>query len=238
MARRKFTKEEFQREFAEIRNKRFKSVIKGTGGAGNTLEHILRLGVDNKQKGDLGFAELKVRTKGATSSVKLFSLDREAWQMTQSEATQKWGTQNDEGKKRLFFEFRNGTITKTGLRLFGEDESVSILSPNNDVIAKWTLDALVEVFTDKLNKIVIVTAENFVGRDGKIEHAYRTALYLHGFSKDKIRAAFLNNIITLNLHIESIDIRPDGSWKVKNRGTAFRAQEDELENLFDNKEFL
>lgn len=238
MPRTRMTKEEFKRKFAELRNRPYKSRVKGTGGAGNTLEHLLGLGIDNRQKADLGFAELKVRMRGATSSVKLFTMDRDAWQMSQSEATQKFGTTADDGRKRLYFEMRQGTITITKLKLFGDKESISILSPRKDVIAEWSLDDLVETFTNKIRRLVVVTAETSIGRDGDVRHIYRSALYLYGFTKAKIRRAFLNNKITLNLHIESIGLREDGSWRVKNRGTAFRINEDDLEELFENCEYL
>ena len=238
MPRKPMTKDEFQRRFAEIRNKRHKRGTRGTGGAGNTLENLLGLGVDNKQKSDLGFAELKVRMQGATSSVKLFSLDRDSWRVPQSEATQKFGTTSDDGRKRLYFEMRQGTITKTGLQFFSDNETVSILSPNNDVVAEWSLDALVKTFETKIKELVVVTAELNMGADGYDYYVYRTAFHLHGFSKNQIRAAFLQNIITLNLHVESISIRTDGSWKMKNRGTAFRIDEDDLEKLFEHKDAL
>lgn len=238
MPRKAMTKDEFSRRFAEIRNKQFKRDVRGAGGAGNTLENLLGLGVDNKSKSDLGFAELKVRMKGATASVKLFTLDRDAWQIPQSEATQTFGTTNDDGRRRLYFEMRQGTITKTGLQFFGDNETVSILSPSGDVIAEWSLDTLVKTFEDKIKELVIVTAEMNMGAGGFDYFVYRSAFHLHGFSKNKIRAAFLQNIIMLNLHIESISIRPNGSWKMKNRGTAFRIDEEKLEKLFENKDTL
>ena len=238
MPRKPMTKEEFTRRFSEIRNKQFKREVRGTGGAGNTLENLLNLGVDNKQRADLGFAELKVRMKGANSSVKLFSLDRDAWQITQDEAAQKFGAASDDGRKRLYFEMRQGTITKTGLQFFSDSETVSILSPTNDVIAEWSLDLLVKTFEEKIKELVIVTAEMNMGAGGFDYFVYRHAFHLHGFSKSKIRSAFLQNIITLNLHVESISVRIDGSWKMKNRGTSFRINEDRLEKLFENKDAL
>lgn len=238
MARKPMTKDEFQRRFAEIRNKQFKRDVRGTGGAGNTLENLLGLGVDNKQSSDLGFAELKVRMRDATSSVKLFSLDRNAWRVPQSEATQKFGTSSDDGRKRLYFEMRQGTVTKTGLQFFSDNETVSILSPNNDIIAEWSLDTLVKTFEIKIKELVVVTAEINMGAGGFDYYVYRSAFHLHGFSKNQIRAAFLQNVITLNLHVESISIRTNGSWKMKNRGTAFRIDEDKLEKLFEHKDPL
>lgn len=238
MPRKPMTKDEFQRRFDEIRNKQYKREVRGAGGAGNTLENLLGLGVDNKQTADLGFAELKVRMKGAISSVKLFTLDRDAWRLTQSETAQKFGTTNDEGKKRLYFEMRQGTVTKTGLKFFTDDETVAILSPNGDVIAEWSLDRLVRTFEAKVKELVVVTAEMNMGSGGFDYFVYRRAFHLYGISKSSVRAAFLQNAITLNLHIESISIRPDGNWKVKNRGTAFRINEDKLEKLFENKDLL
>lgn len=232
------TKDEFKRRFAEIRNKRYKRDVRGAGGAGNTLENLLGLGVDNKSKADLGFAELKVRMKDATSSVKLFTLDRDAWRVDKSQTTQKYGTLNDEGKKRLYFEFRQGTITITKLKFFSNNESVGILSPNGDTIAEWSLDTLVKTFEDKIKQLVVVTAEMSMGAGGSDYFIYRNAFHYHGFSKTKIRAAFLQNVITLNLHIESIVIREDKTWKIKNRGTAFRINDDKLEKLFENKDVL
>lgn len=232
------TKEDFIRRFAEIRNKQFKRDARGTGGAGNTLENLLNLGADNQQKADLGFAELKVRMRDAISSVKLFSLDRDAWHISQAEAAQKFGTDSDDGRKRLYFEMRQGTITKTGLQFFSDNETVSILSPNNDIIAEWSLDKLAKVFEDKIRELVVVTAEMTMGAGGHDYYVYRNAFHLHGFSKDRIRSAFLQNIITLNLHVESIAVKADGTWRMKNRGTAFRINEDRLEKIFENKDAL
>lgn len=238
MSRETMKIEGFRRKFAEIRNKQHKPQARGSGSAGNTLEILLGLGVDNKQAGDLGFAELKVRMRGATSSVKLFSLDKDAWQIDKSEVAQKFGTINEEGHKRLYFEMRQGTITKTGLQFFSNDENIAILSPVGDIIAQWSLDTLIQVFTNKIKNLVIVSAETTLGPGGFDYFVYRTALYLHGFSKTSIRAAFLNNIITLNLHIDSISKRSDGSWRIKNRGTAFRINEEHLEEIFENREYL
>lgn len=238
MVRKGMTKEEFSRRFAEIRNKQFKRDVRGAGGAGNTLENLLGLGVDNQSKADLGFAELKVRMQGAISSVKLFTLDRDAWRMPKYEAVQQFGTENHEGRKRLYFELRQGTITKTKLEFFSNEETVGILSPNGDVIAEWSLDKLVDVFGDKVREVVIVQAEMTMGAGGFDYFVFRRAHHLHGFSKARIRSAFLQNIITLNLHIESISLKPDGTWKLKNRGTAFRINEDRLEKLFDHKDLL
>jgi len=238
MPRKPMTKDEFQRRFEEIRNKQYKRGVRGTGGAGNTLENLLGLGVDDKQSSDLGFAELKVRMRGATSSLKLFSLDRNAWEITPDEATQKFGMLSDDGGKRLYFETRQGAITKTGLQFFSDSESVSILSPNNDVIAEWSLDTLCKTFENKIKDLVVVTAEMTMGSGGFDYYVYRNAFHLHGFTKDCIRAAFLQNVITLDLHLESISIQNDGLWKMKNRGTAFRIDEDNLEKLFQNKDSL
>ena len=238
MPRKAMNRDEFQRRFAEIRNKRHKRDVRGTGGAGNTLENLLGLGVDNQRKADLGFAELKVRMKDAISSVKLFTLDRDAWRMDKSEATQLYGTENDDGKKRLYFEMRQGTITKTKLKFFSDDESVGISSPNGDTIAEWSLDTLVKTFESKINELVVVTAEVTMGADGFDYFVYRHAFHFHGISKNSVRAAFLQNVITLNLHIESITIKPDGVWKIKNRGTAFRINDDKLEKLFERKDAL
>ncbi len=232
------TREEFQRRFDEIRNKQFKREVRGSGGAGNTLENLLKLGIDNKQKADLGFAELKVRMKGAISSVKLFSFDRDAWHYTQSDAAQKFGTESDDGRRRLYFEMRQGTTTKTGLKFFSNEESVAILSPNGDIIAEWSLDTLVHTFETKVKELVVVTAEMNMGAGGHDYFIYRSAFHLHGFSRKTIRSAFLQNVITLNLHIDSISIRDDGTWRMKNRGTSFRINEDRLEKLFENKDAL
>lgn len=238
MGRESMKIEGFRRKFAEIRNKQHKPQVRGTGGAGNTLELLLGLGLDNTRRGDLGFAELKVRMKGATSSVNLFSLDKDAWEIDKSDATQKFGTENEEGRKRLYFEMRQGTITKTGLQFFSDDEGIAILSPVGDIIAQWSLDTLVNAFTTKIKNLVIVNAEITLGPGGYDYFVYRTALYLHGFSKTSIRAAFLNNVIRLNLNIKSIALKSDGSWRIKNGGTAFRIDEEHLEDIFEHRDFL
>ena len=238
MPRKPMTKDEFQRRFAEIRNKQYKRDERGTGGVGNTLENLLGLGVGSGQKADVGFAELKVRMKDAISSVKLFTLDSDIWRLTQDAQAGKFGVSNYEKVNGLHFEMRQGEITKTGLKFFTDNETVSILSPNDDVIAEWSLDKLIRTFERNVKEQVIVTAEMNMGAGGFDYFVYRHAFHLHGISKASLRSAFLQNAITLNVHIESISIGRDGSWKVKNRGTAFRINENNLEKLFENKDSL
>ena len=238
MSRESMKIEGFRRKFAEIRNKQHKPQGRGKSDAENTLEMLLGLKQNNTQTGDLGFAELKVRMKGKTSSVKLFSLDKDAWGIDKDDETQKFGNRKDESRKHLFLERRKGTITKTGLQFFSNDEAVAILSPVGDIIAQWSLDTLINVFTNKLKNLVIVNTETVLGPGGYDYFVYRTAVYLHGFSKTSIRAAFLNNVITLDTHIESINIKSDGSWRMKHRGTALRINEEHLEEIYEHRDFL
>ena len=77
-----------------------------------------------------------------------------------------------------------------------------------------------------------------MGAGGFDYFVYRHAFHLYGISKQSLRSAFLQNVITLNLHIESIVVKPNGNWKVRNSGTSFRINEDKLEKLFDSKDSL
>lgn len=230
--------EGFKRKFAEIRNKQFKPLTRGTASATNTLKILLGLGIDNIESGDLGFAELRVRMRGSTNTVKLFSLGKDSLQLDKDDVFLKSITESDQTNNRLLLERRNGHITKTGLMFFSNDEYVTILSPVGDIVAKWSLDVLISLFTKKIKNLVIVSAESTLGRGGYDYLVYRTALYLHGFSKTSIRTAFLNNVITLNPHIGTINIKPDKTWDIKNHGTVFQINEEKLEDIFEHRDFL
>lgn len=233
MPRKAMTKEEFRQAFEKIKAEGWiKSTRGGDTGIGHTLETKLGLQEDNLDKPDLGFAELKAHRKNSTGLVTLFTFDRNAWIMDKRDAVATYGLQDERGRQGLYFKLRHeGTVTQTGLKLFGDDEAVSVIGHDDEIVAKWNLADLANKFMQKLPSLVLVTAEAKMDVGG--EHfKYTEATHFTNPTAELIRAQLLAGKVYVDLRMH------DAITKVRNHGTAFRASEDALPLLFSGKENL
>lgn len=233
MSRKKMTKDEFKAAFAKIKAEGWiKSTRGGDTGVGHTLETNLGLKEDNLAKPDLGFAELKAQREGSSALVTLFTFDRNAWILNKKDVIANYGLEDERGRQGLYFKLRHGgNVTQTGLRLFGSDESVSVLGLDDEVVASWDLNILANKFMQKLSALVLVNAESKMDVGGEFFKYTKATLYTRT-TADLLRAQLLAGKVYVDLRMH------DAITKVRNHGTAFRASEDILGQLFANAEEL
>jgi hypothetical protein len=233
MPRKEMTQAEFKRAFEKIKAEGWiKSTGRGDRGVGHTLETKLGLEEDNLAKPDLGFAELKARRQNSTALVTLFTFDRKAWIMDKKEVVETYGLEDDEGRQGLYFKLRHGgEVTQTGLKLFGNNESVSVIGHDEEVVAKWDLQELANKFVQKLPALVLVNAESKKDVGGE-SFKYTNATLFMNPTAELIRAQLLAGKVYVDLRMH------DAITKVRNHGTAFRASEDALPLLFSGREEL
>jgi hypothetical protein len=236
--RKKMSRAEFKEVYEKIQEEDWvESTRSGATAVGHTLESKLGLDEDNLAAPDLGFAELKAHREESSAMITLFTFDRDVWLMKPKEAISQFGTEDENKRKGLYFTLRNdGGVTKTGLSLFGDDESVSVIGPDDKVIAKWALEKLVQKFAQKMPKLVLVSAKSKMkpGKKGVVkEHfKFKKARLFSTPSVSKLRLALMNGLVCVDLRMH------DAVSKVRNHGTAFRVREDALSELFETEEDL
>lgn len=236
--RSKMTREEFVESYKKIQAEGWvESTRSGATGIGHTLESKLGLGEDNLAAPDLGFAELKAHREESSSMVTLFTFDRNVWLMKQKDAISQFGTEDENKRKGLYFTLRNdNSVTQTGLSLFGSEESVSVIGPDDTVVAKWELEKLAQKFAQKMPRLVLVTAKCKMqaGKTGIVkEHfKYNKAKLFSTPSAAKLRQQLMTGNVCIDLRMH------DAITKVRNHGTAFRVREDAISALFETVEDL
>jgi hypothetical protein len=234
MADKRLSKEEFQKLFREIKKKGYiKTARSGSTGVGHTLEKELGIAENNSPLSDLKFAELKAHRKGVSSMITLFTFDRGAWGETDKrQLIAKHGTWDEENQRQgLYFTMKHGGKTETQLHVFCDEESVSLKGPKGQVLASWPLASILTKFKQKMPALVVVSAESEMRGNAEYFRYTRAKLY-HNTTLPILRREFLAGNITLDLRMH------DAITKIRNHGTAFRAREDKLEELFSESEII
>jgi len=219
---------QFKNRFSEIKGKSFKTVRAGDdGGAGRTLEHLLGLKESNIALPDLGKIELKTHRSDSNTPITLFTLDRDSWVMDQKAAVVKYGRFDEYGVKRL----NPGKISvdgnSTGLYLAVNKNVAYIGHRNGDILISWELDDIRERFEDKLPAIILVDAS--VKGTKPEQFIYNMATLLQSPSKNSFKTHLRHG----NIFVETRLGLKKGV--IRNHGTAFRAYERNLKNLFDKQ---
>jgi hypothetical protein len=230
---------EFKQRFAELKKVIHKSTRRGDTGVGYTLENLLGIRENNSKVADMPFAELKAHREDSSSLITLFTFDDDVWKMERdklldqfsAESTKKRVYQDHKVEPRPSVEFQvfTGGSTQMNMKLFGDDESISLVSmTDGSKVAEWSLQALVDRFKEKFPALILVEAKKELGVGGGEHFRYLRAKYYHTTSPAKFRSALLNHTILLALR--------QGSSK--NHGTGFRVRDTKLPELFEVSEDL
>lgn len=215
----------FAKAFTEVRSQGFiKSVRKGDTGVGHTLEYHLGIVENNFSLADLGGAELKAKREGATSLITLFTRDRKAWKVRQSDAIRNFGTIDDDGRPNLYctlFAKAKGSRFTMNVTTGG----VSVEHRTGTVLCEWKHDDLAACFAKKFPALMLVVAKSELRSDGEW-FKYKSAKLLSGSSPAKFRSCLAAGLVSIDLRLHLV------GKKVRNHGTAFRISEDSLPRLF------
>ena len=220
----------FTTKMKGVKNKGFiPSKRKGPTGIGYTLECELGIEENNIALPDLGFAELKAHRENHTGLITLFTFNRNAWKIPPLLAIEKYGSYDDKkGRKGLYY-----TVTRTpnsaGLLLTCNEETLQVQHISGEIITQWAMDFIVKRFLKKIKALVLVSAQVELRGGSEYFYYYRARILQGNTDRKKLMNSFMvgDFFIDLRLHDRKTP-------SARNHGTAFRAREDKLVNLYSS----
>lgn len=219
---------EFVSEYRRIKAKGFiKSHRRGNTGVGYTLEQELGLIENSMSQPDIDGHELKAARKGCGGKQTLFTKEGE-WMMPQLNFIETFGFPHNKHKGELSAQ---STVTRVknnrGFWIFTCDNYVSIKHENIEII-KWDWNSLIEQFAFKFPACIKIFADVDT-RQGTEYFHFNEAYVYHGTDKNLFRLAIEENLIAIDLRLRTQYNIGKG---VRNRGTAFRINHNNMEKLF------
>ena len=219
---------EFKQKFYTIKARGFiKSQRKGDGGVGNTLENELGLQENNIAGPDIEGNELKAARKGAGGKQTLFNKEGE-WVVSQKDYIAQYGFPHT---TKIGEMSGQSTVTKTvnnrGLSIVTTDDYCAVVH-GNTIIVMWDWETLVNQFAKKFPACVKVFAD-VEKRDGVEYFHYNEAYRFIGTDKNLFRTAIENGMIVIDIRMRT---QNKIGKSIRNRGTAFRVDHGNMEELF------
>lgn len=214
-----------------IRDKGFiPGLRKGPTGIGHLLESELGLQETNIAIPDVGGrVELKATRRNANSLISLFTFNRAVWQIKQRDLIDTYGYIDPDGRPALYNSVVTHNPNAQGFYLEIDKQRMLILLRNTrstDVIAQWSTFVIAGKFMTKLDRLLLVFADNkvidntehFHFNEAHLLEQPDAHLFLDAFDHQHL-------IIDLRMHL-----RPAGG--VRNHGTGFRLSEKHLNTLY------
>ena len=224
------TLKETSQKLSEIKKRGYvKSLRRGPTGIGYTLETLLGIDENNVSTPDLGDIELKAQRSRHSGMTTLFSFNRNVWKMPPLEAIQKYGSEDTNGRLGLYYSM-GMRPNSAGLFLSVTSDSVLVRSIDGKIVAQWELQEIEKRFNEKVKNLLLVKADvDF--RDGE-EYFYfnRARLLTGGATQSILKNQFENEQLILDLRLH------DQGTSARNHGTAFRMNENGLENFYQKVE--
>lgn len=208
------------------------SLRRGDTGIGYTLETLLGIAENNLQLPDLGEIELKSQRRGVTSRITLFTFNRGAWQIRQTDVIERYGYYDTNGRLSLY-STTNSTPNSQGLYTKIEGEHVGLYHLDGTLIARWAGEGLARTFDEKMPALVAVYADTRLNSDDREEFWFNEAYLLRQPSAGNILELIRNDTIVVDIRMH---INDRGS--VRNHGTGFRIDEGFLSLCFGSREKL
>ncbi|HOC52280.1 MAG TPA: MvaI/BcnI family restriction endonuclease [Caldisericia bacterium] len=224
---------ELKKKLQEIKKRGFiESLRSGSTGIGYTLEKLLDLNENNLPIPDLGGrVEIKTIRKDSQSLITLFTFNRGAWQISQSEIIKTYGYKDE--KERLALKntlFYKKEIPQNIMIEFDEVNNLIQLvdKQTKKVLAIWDIYNIVGKFMSKLGRLLVIFADRKYQNDKEFFY-YNEGYILSNPSSRKFIKAFKDSLIGIDLRMH---LKENGS--VRNRGTGFRIKEKDLIELYEN----
>lgn len=221
---------EFKTRLKDIKNQGFiKSKRKSNTGIGYTLETLLGIKENNIKLPDLGEIELKSKRKNVSTFVTMFTFNSGVWKVPQSVVLKKYGYK-DKQKRQALKCFVRVRKNAQGLYLKVTKNSLQMYHTDKTLLAEWDATTLLRYFSEKLPKLILVIANTRRDENGKEEFHYTEAYLLRKPSKTGLLKLIEKDfvVVDLRMHLKT-------SGAVRNRGTAFRAEEKNLIQCFKDK---
>ena len=222
--------QEFIPKYKQIKSEGFIEIKrKGDGKFGNTFEDLLGLEENNLKTPDIDGYEIKVQDIETSSKQTLFHKD--AWVMKTSDFLENYGIPHSKKKGELSC---NITVTrKVNGRGFylDTDDNYLYVKNNETIISKYDWNTLTESFMTKFPNAIKVYG-NVKKEKGKIYFHYNEAYYLTNSSKEKFKKLIEENVICIDFKLRT---QYNKGLSPRNRGTAFRINDKNLDKLFDKE---
>jgi len=221
---------EFVPAYHRIKARGFiKSHRKGDGGVGNTFEQELGLTENCISGPDIEGKELKTARKGAGGKQTLFTKEGK-WQIGQLKFIEQYGFPHNKYPDEMSAQ---STVTKTknnrGFWIYTSNEYVAVKHDEVEIV-KWDWDSLIDQFAHKFPACVKVFAD-VQKRDGVEYFHYNEAYIYSGTDKNLFRKAIEDDIISIDLRLRT-QYNVGSGKGVRNRGTAFRLNHNNMDKLF------
>lgn len=232
------TLREIQDRLSSLKKAGFiRSARRGPTGIGHTLEKELGLTENNFPMPDIGgHTELKAVRKHAEktrSLVTLFTFNRAAWEMHQSEVIERFGSIDASNRRALWSTvyYQQANPQNLKINLPESAGTVDLVHDSGVKIASWEIDTIVDKFISKLGKLLVVLAENQKAGDSGAEEFWFNEAYLYENPSPQIFFdAFQQSKIAIDVRMY---IKPAGG--VRNHGTGFRIKEEDITSLYANR---
>ncbi len=233
------TLKEIQNNLKSLKAKGFvPSRRKGPTGIGHTLEQELNLTETNLAIPDIGGrVELKATRKNSGSLVTLFTFNRAVWQLHQKEIINNYGYSDDQNRQSLYSTVIYGQQNPQNLKieLDKSNNKIHLYHDSGNLLATWSVFTIVGKFISKLERLLVVLAENQINDEtDKEEFLFNEAYLLENPSPENFIDAFENSQIAIDIRMH---LKSTGT--VRNHGTGFRIKENIIINLYaDKKQIL
>ena len=225
------------KKLEEIKQKGFiSSIRKGPTGIGYLKESELGLSETNISIPDIGGrVELKATRRNANSLITLFTFNRSVWKIKLKDVVQKYGYSDASGRISLYTTVNHKIPNSQGF-FFEADPIKNLIVLRNisesQSIAEWSTFVIAGKFMIKLDRLVLVFADNKTENDKELFH-FNEAYLLKNPTPEKFLEAFQKNEVMIDLRIH---LKPSGA--IRNHGTGFRISEKNLVKLYDSKQQL
>lgn len=218
---------------AEIRNLSFVPTMRaGNTGIGYTLETLFGIAENNVRTPDFGEIELKSQRKNITTPVTLFTFNKGAWHIKQSEVIKTFGYLDEDGRQALYC-FVTSKPNNQGLFTITNEAALQLYHTSGLLIASWSIEMILERFAQKMDALVVVLAETRLDKHLREEFWFNEAYFLRAPSHDSFVTLLRQDAIILDVRMHL-----KGRGTARNHGTAFRTVESVLPLCFAHRERL
>lgn len=227
------TIEEIASKLAEIRDLGFVPTMRaGNTGIGYTLETLFGIAENNVRTPDFGEIELKSQRKNSSTLITLFTSDRGAWHVKQSEVIRNFGYVDERGRRALYC-FATSKPNPQGLFTRADTLELKLFHTSGVLLASWPVELILKRFSEKMDALVNVLAETRSDENSREEFWFNEAYFLHTPSRENFVATLREGAVVLDIrmHLKS-------SGAARNHGTAFRAAESVLPRFFAGRDKL
>jgi hypothetical protein len=139
---------------AEIRSLGFVPTMRaGNTGIGYTLETLFGIAENNIRTPDFGEIELKSQRQNVTTPITLFTFNRGAWHVKQSEVIKTFGYVDEDGRQALYC-FVTSKPNNQGLFTVTNETALQLYHTRGVLIASWSIEMILQRFAERWKRLL------------------------------------------------------------------------------------